>query len=58
MKAKIKFTGSFTEYFFTSIGLIILGVLTFGIFLIYYPYWSIKYFFEHMEIDIPEPAFK
>ena len=51
-RGKIIFTGSFGEYFFTSLGLLVISVLTFGLALPYYVYWSFKYFFEHLEIEI------
>lgn len=52
IKGKIIFTGSFWEFFFTSIGLIVLSIITLGIFLPYLVYWQFKYFFGHMEIEI------
>lgn len=58
MKVKIKFTGSFGEYFFTSIVLLILSIITLGIMLPYYAYWSIKYFVDRLEFELPEPASK
>ena len=48
--SKIRFTGNFFEYFFTSIGLLVLSVLTFGILLPYWTYWSAKYFFSNLEL--------
>jgi len=48
--SKIRFTGNFWEYFFTSIFLLILSVLTVGILLPYWTYWSAKYFFSKLEL--------
>ena len=48
---KIKFTGNFWEYFLTALGLSVLGVLTLGIGFIYLAYWSMKYFFSHLEVE-------
>lgn len=48
--SKIRFTGNFWEYFFTSIGLLILSIITFGILLPYWTYWSAKYFFSKLEL--------
>ena len=51
-KGKIVFTGNFWEYFGLSIALLILSVITFGIALPYWVYWSFKYFFSKLEIEI------
>ena len=51
MSKQIKFTGGFGEYFITSLGLFILSVITFGIALPYWVYWSYKYFFVRLEVD-------
>ena len=51
MSKQIKFTGGFGEYFIMSLGLLVLSVITFGIALPYWVYWSYKYFFTRMEID-------
>ena len=51
-RGKIVFTGNFWEYFLISLGLGILSVLTFGILLPYWVYWSVKYFFDRLEIEI------
>ena len=51
-KGKIVFTGNFWDYFFMSIFLLILSALTFGLFLPYLVYWSAKYYFDHLEIEI------
>jgi uncharacterized membrane protein YjgN (DUF898 family) len=50
MNTKIKFTGSFGEYFIMSIGLFILSIITFGLALPYWIYWSYKYFFTRMQV--------
>ena len=45
-KGKIVFVGNFWEYFGLSIALLILSIITFGIALPYWVYWSFKYFFR------------
>ncbi len=52
IKGKIVFTGNFWEFFFISIGLLVLSVITFGLLIPYFVYWQFKYFFNHMEIEI------
>ena len=54
MKANIRFTGNFWDYFFKSLGLGILTVITFGLLLPYAVYWSVEYFVKNLEIEIPE----
>ena len=51
-KGKIIFKGNFFEYFIISLGLLVLSAITFGILLPYYFYWTAKYFFTHMELEI------
>ncbi len=51
-KGKIIFVGNFWEYFGLSIALLLLSVITFGIALPYWVYWSFKYFFSKLEIEI------
>ena len=51
-KGKIVFTGSFWEYFFISLGLIFLTICTLGLFLPVYAYWSVKWFFTKLEIEL------
>ena len=51
-KGKIIFVGSFWEYFGLSIALLLLTIVTLGIALPYWVYWSFKYFFSKMEIEI------
>ena len=51
-KGKIIFTGSFGDYFFTSLGLLVVSILTFGILIPYWVYWQYKYFFDHLEIEM------
>lgn len=48
---KITFTGSFGEYFGYSILLLLLSIITLGIALPYWTYWSLKYFFTKMRIE-------
>lgn len=50
MNKKIKFTGSFGEYFIMSLGLMLLSIITFGLATPYWMYWSLKYFFTRLEI--------
>jgi uncharacterized membrane protein YjgN (DUF898 family) len=51
-KGKITFTGSFGEYFITSIGLLVLSFITLGIMFPYFMYWQYKYFVSHLEIEL------
>ena len=51
-KGKVVFVGNFWEYFGLSILLFILSIVTFGLLFPYWVYWSFKYFFSHMEIEI------
>ena len=51
-KGKIIFTGSFWEYFLTTIGLMVLSVVTAGIMLPFAIWWQAKYFFTHLEIEM------
>ncbi len=53
-RGKIVFTGKFWEYFLISLGLGVLSLLTFGTLLPYWIYWSANYFFDRLEIEIPE----
>ncbi len=54
-KSKIVFVGNFWEYFFTSIALLVLTMITFGLLFPYWLYWSMKYFFSRMVIEpLPE----
>ncbi len=51
-RGKIIFKGNFWEYFFISLFLLILCVVSFGLFTPYYLYWLFKYFFTRMEIEL------
>ncbi len=51
-KGRIVFVGNFWEYFGMSILLFILSILTLGILFPYFVYWSFKYFFSKMEIEM------
>jgi uncharacterized membrane protein YjgN (DUF898 family) len=51
MRKKVTFTGGFGEYFMMSLGLGLLSIITFGIALPYWVYWSFKYFFSRMEFE-------
>lgn len=48
--SKLHFTGSFGEYFFVSLGLMILCAFTFGLAFPYYLYWNIKYVVNNTEV--------
>lgn len=50
MSTRIKFSGSFGEYFIMSIGLFLLSIITFGLATPYWAYWSFKYFFTRMRV--------
>lgn len=50
MNKKIKFTGSFGEYFIMSLGLMLFSIITFGLATPYWMYWSLKYFFTRLVI--------
>jgi len=50
-KGKIIFTGNFGEYFISSLGLLVLSFITFGILLPYFIYWQYKYFVAHLEME-------
>ena len=50
LKGKVVFCGNFWEYFFTSLGLLVLSICTIGLLLPYWMYWSFKYFFTKLEI--------
>lgn len=54
-RGRIIFTGNFWEYFFLSLLLLALSVLTLGLLLPYWAYWSLKYFFTQLEIEIEVP---
>ena len=51
-KGRIVFTGNFWEYFGLSLALMILTICTLGLALPYWVYWSFKYFFGKMEIEL------
>lgn len=46
---KIKYTGTFLDWFLWNLFLVFLTVVTLGIALPYMIYWNQKYFFEHLE---------
>ncbi len=50
MREKVRFTGNFGEYFVISLALLILSIITAGIAFPYWVYWSVKYFFNRLEI--------
>ncbi len=51
MRKKVFFTGNFWDYFFKTLGLAILTILTFGLLFPYLAWWQAKYFFNHLEIE-------
>jgi hypothetical protein len=55
---KITFTGSFGEYFGYSILLLLLSIVTFGLAIPYWIYWSMKWFFTKLRIDHNPVIFK
>ena len=55
-RGKIVFTGNSWEYFLISLGLGFLSLLTAGILLPYWVYWPAKYFFDRLEIEIPDSS--
>jgi uncharacterized membrane protein YjgN (DUF898 family) len=52
MTGRIIFTGDFWNYFWMSLFLGILTILTLGLLLPYVVYWQFKYFFVHMQIQM------
>jgi uncharacterized membrane protein YjgN (DUF898 family) len=56
-RTKIVFTGNFWEYFIMSLGLLLLSLITFGLALPYAAYWSLKYFFQHLELEAGDQAY-
>jgi len=48
---KVIFTGSFWDYFFKTLGLIVLTIVTFGIMGPYLVWWQAKYFVNHLEVE-------
>jgi uncharacterized membrane protein YjgN (DUF898 family) len=51
-KAKVRFTGSFWDFFVRFVGLVVLTVLTFGLLAPYLAFWQMKYFVTHLEIEM------
>lgn len=49
---RIVFRGNFFEYFFMCLLLVVLSILTLGLFTPYLIYWSFKYFFANMTIEM------
>ena len=55
-RGRIIYTGNFLEYFLWSLLLLLLSIVTFGLGAIYWAYWTMKYFFVNMEIEMdPDP---
>ena len=48
---RLRFTGSFGDYFLKSLGLLVLSIFTLGLAIPYWMYWQWKYFFDHMEME-------
>ena len=48
---KIIFTGNFWDYFFKTLGLLLLIVITFGLLAPYFAWWQAKYFVNHLEVE-------
>ena len=55
-RGEIVFTGNFWEYFLVSLGLLVLSFLTAVILLPYWVFWSAKYFFTRLEIEITDSS--
>jgi|GEM_PF-5691838 len=53
-RGRIIFKGNFLDYCIKFVLITILGFATFGIGLIYLPYWSVKYFVANLEIEFYE----
>lgn len=51
-QGRVVFRGNFFEYFFISLLLMLLSVATLGLFAPYLLYWSLKYFFTNMTIEM------
>lgn len=51
-KGKIRFTGSFGEFFLISLGLMLLSLITLGLALPYFVYRQFKYFVSNLEIEL------
>lgn len=47
---RLVFTGSFLDFFFMTLILSLLAVITFGLAAPYLIYWQAKYMIEHTEI--------
>ena len=55
-RGRIIYTGNFLEYFLWSLLLLLLSIVTLGLGAIYWAYWTMKYFFINMEIEMdPDP---
>lgn len=50
-RKKIFFTGNFWDYFFKTLGLLILTVITVGLMVPYFAWWQAKYFVNHLEVE-------
>ena len=55
-RGRIVFTGHFLGHLVISILLVLLSIITFGLALPYLFYWNFKYFFTHMELELPQPV--
>ncbi len=49
---KVRFTGSFWDFFLRFLVLVILTIFTLGLLAPYLAYWQMKYFVTHLEIDV------
>ena len=54
LRGKVRFVGNFWEFFGITLLLSIAAIVTCGIMFPYLTYWSMKYFFTHLEIDFEE----
>ena len=55
---EIQFTGNFWDFFFISLGLLILSVITLGLAAPYFVYWTSKYFFTHLRVGTHPVQFR
>ena len=56
MRGKIIFNGSFLDYLIKNVFIflicLILAIPTFGLSVLYFVFWQVKYFFANMEIEM------
>lgn len=52
INVKVKFSGKLLEFYVFQLGLIILTIISFGLAAPYWIYWTLHYFFTHLEFEI------